>query len=114
MKIETQIDKMLDYMKIDYSSWAEKCGRNPGEVSDIQARMIEEYNESLTYTLGRKYAKVFAKNGAVKAFIVLGDDDKKFLQGDILTPNGYMAPRRNFARGNVLTETYGKIQWTGA
>lgn len=49
-------------------------------------------------------------------FIVLRDFErggKTWLKGDILMAAGYKAPAFNKARGNVMTNSYGKATWAG-
>ena len=79
----------------------------------IREKMYEEFCESLTFTVGPKYIRIFAEKGGVKGFIVKTDTDKKFKKGDILKAAGWAAPARNFARGNVLEGGY-EVRWTGA
>ncbi|HIG57782.1 MAG TPA: hypothetical protein EYQ21_00050 [Flavobacteriales bacterium] len=99
----------------DYLGWTTRCtGSAPkGELSDINKKMISEFNEKITYKEGSKYIKFFSEGGSVHSFVVNTDKDKKFKKGDILKAAGYSAPARNFARGNILAGKY-EIRWTGA
>ena len=99
------LSKMKAAMIEDYENW--------GENSKIHDKMSKEYAEKLTISYGKKYIKIYKKNGGVLAFIVNVTSDKKFALGDILKPAGWNAPARNFARGNVLDGGY-EIRWTGA
>jgi hypothetical protein len=80
-------------------------------TTDSQIRMTQEFNENLSYNVGRKYIKVMTKS-SVWGFIVNVDDDKKFAKGDLLMAAGYNAPARNKPRGNILKGGY-KVNWTG-
>ena len=82
-----------------------------GELSDINRRMIAEFEAGVRVEEGRKYVKVI-KGGSVWGFIVNTENDKKFKLGDILKAAGWAAPARNAARGNILDGGY-DIQWTG-
>ena len=95
----TQIDQLIAAIKSDYN-------RN-----GTPERMINEFNEGLTYTSGKKYIKVMANN-SVWGFIVNVEDDKMFRKGDILKAAGAGAPARNTPRGNILDGGY-NIAWTG-
>ena len=81
-------------------------------MTEINKRMIAEFNEKITYKVGTKYIKVFTEGGSVWGFVVNTDNDKKFRKGDILKAAGYNAPARNAARGNILDGGY-TINWTG-
>jgi len=74
-------------------------------------QLIEEFNESISYSVGQKYIKI-VKGGSVWGFVVNTDKDKKFRKGDILKAASWAAPARNAARGNVLDGGY-SIACTG-
>ena len=74
-------------------------------------QLIEEFNESISYSVGQKYIKI-VKGGSVWGFVVNTDKDKKFRKGDILKAASWAAPARNAARGNVLDDGY-SIACTG-
>ena len=110
------LDAMLDHMRSDYKSWSDLSSRYDGASESrlaIRDDMVNEYNSSLTYRMGKKYVKV-TDGRSVKAFVVACDNDKKFSFGDILKPAGWKAPARNFRRGNVLDRSFGAVRWTGA
>ena len=107
--VQQGIAHMIEAMTEDFRVWSD-----PGtaeRVSDFAAQQVRDYCDGFTVSTGRKYARVFNRNG-VTAFVVLTDTDKKFKRGDILKPAGYAAPARNAARGNVLRGGYA-INWTG-
>ena len=103
--ITSGIGKMKSAMIEDYKKFM------PPAISDITAKMNEEYAYSFEIKHGSKYIKILSNRSAT-AFIVATDNDKKFKKGDILKPAGYAAPARNAARGNVLDGGY-NINWTG-
>ena len=110
------LDAMLDHMRSDYKNWADLSSRYDGASESrlaIRDDMVNEYNSSLTYSMGKKYVKI-TDGRSVKAFVVACDNDKKFAYGDILKPAGWKAPARNFRRGNVLDRSFGAVRWTGA
>ncbi len=109
--METQLTELMENIKTDYLNWTTRSGDNKGELSEINKKMIGEFNDNLTLKTGQKYIKVISSN-SVWGFIVNTDTDKKFAKGDILKAAGWKAPARNQARGNILEGGY-RIQWTG-
>ena len=110
------LDAMLDHMRSDYKSCSDLSSRYDGASESrlaIRDDMVNEYNSSLTYSMGKKYVKI-TDGRSVKALVVACDNDKKFAYGDILKPAGWKAPARNFRRGNVLDRSFGAVRWTGA
>ena len=111
--IEKGVEAMLDHMRNDYIGWSRSGGRDISEqiLSDSEKR----YCDGLHYTVGKKYIKVIngENHGSVSGFIVNTENDKKFRLGDILKPAGWRGPAKNFARGNVLDGTFGRVRWTG-
>lgn len=103
------IEKLLENIKKDYFEWTSlRCV----ELSEVNKRMIAEFNEELGYKEGNKYIKITTKNGgSVWGFVVNTENDKKFKKGDILMAAGWAAPARNFARGNIFEDYI--VEWTG-
>ena len=102
------ITNLLENIKEDYLRFTSRNFTR--ELSDVNKRMIADFNETLRYEEGRKYIKVITGN-SVWGFI-MKSDDKKFKAGDILKAASWAAPARNAARGNILEGGY-TIQWTG-
>mgnify|MGYP003658031393 CR=1 FL=1 len=75
-KIEA-IKILIEAIKEDYRSW----GSNRAAMSDTQdivrAKMIQEFNEQISYTVGKKYIKIIQRN-SVWGFVVNCEDDKLF------------------------------------
>jgi hypothetical protein len=105
----TALDTLMGAIKEDYTRWTSVGGKK--EFSEWNLKMIAEFNDSLSYTVGKKYIKVVTK-GSVWGFVVNTDNDKKFPKGTILKAAGWAAPARNFSRGNVLEGGY-TVMWTG-
>lgn len=102
------LEILVEEIKKDYLRFTSRNFTR--DLTDINKRMIEEFNGGIEIQEGRKYIKVLT-NRSVWGFI-MKEDDKKFKAGDILKAAGYNAPARNAARGNILKGGY-TIQWTG-
>ena len=107
--LDKGIESMLNVAKSDYVTWTTRGGTK--ELSDINKKMITEFNDGFVVKKGSKYAKILNRNQCW-GFVVATDTDKKFKKGDILKPAGWSAPATNSARGNVLDGMY-EINWTG-
>ena len=110
-----QMETLLENIKKDYFELTSRCARRKlytdGELTEINKKMIAEFNDELQYKVGNKYIKVITDR-TVWGFIVNTENDKKFRKGDILKAAGWAAPARNAARGNIVDGGY-TIQWTG-
>lgn len=102
--MENALNEYINAIKNDYAN--QKWSSN----SEVKNKMIEEFNNGLSYIEGKKYIKVI-KNGSVHSFIVK-ENEGKFRKGDILKAASWNAPAKNHARGNIF-ESY-HISWTGA
>tara|TARA_R110001592_G_scaffold2788_1_gene15793 strand:- start:892 stop:1242 length:351 start_codon:yes stop_codon:yes gene_type:complete len=112
--MNNEMTALIENIKADYLNWTTRCTDAKGldALTEINERMIAEFNEGITYKAGSKYIKVIKERGGVWGFVVNTDKDKKFKKGDILKAAGYAAPARNKARGNILDGGY-TINWTG-
>ena len=111
--MNNEMTTLIENIKADYLNWTTRCAAAKGldDLTEINKKMIAEFNEKITYKVGTKYIKISA-GGSVWGFVVNTDNDKKFRKGDILKAAGYNAPARNAARGNILDGGY-TINWTG-
>ena len=111
--MNNEMTTLIENIKADYLNWTTRCAAARGleALTEINKKMIAEFNEKITYKVGTKYIKISA-GGSVWGFVVNTDNDKKFRKGDILKAAGYAAPARNAARGNILDGGYA-IDWTG-
>ena len=107
--MNNEMTTLIENIKADYLYWT--TGRS-STLSEVNEKMIAEFNENITFKVGSKYIRVFNEGGSVWGFVVNTDNDKKFKKGDILKAAGYAAPARNKARGNILDSGY-TINWTG-
>jgi len=67
---------------------------------------------NITFVRGSKFFKCVV-NGSAHSFICRKAHDK-WAVGDVLKAASWAAPAKNFARGNVLTQDYATLSWTGA
>ena len=113
--MNNEMTTLIENIKEDYLNWTTRCAGAKGldALTEINERMIAEFNEGITYKAGSKYIKVIKERGGVWGFVVNTDNDKKFKKGDILKAAGWAAPARNFPRGNILEGGY-TVGWTGA
>ena len=107
--MQNEINTLLTEIKNEYYDYMTRRGKLT-ELSEHQQKMVEEFNNGLEVTEGKKYIKVLS-NRSVWGFI-MKDSDKKFRKGDILKAAGWNAPARNAARGNIIDGGY-SICWTG-
>ena len=105
--INTGIEVLVDAIKTDYRDWTLL---DSDEYTEINIKMINEFESGLEVKEGQKYFKVINTCGGVWGFVVKNNDDK-FKAGDILRAASYNAPTRNKARGNVLDGF--SVCWTG-
>jgi hypothetical protein len=108
-KMQNELETLLDNIRADYLAWTSQYGKR--ELSDINKKMIDTFNTSLSIKAGRKYIKIIS-GGSVWGFVVAGEDDKVFSKGTILKAAGWATPARNFSRGNIVDGGY-KVNWTG-
>jgi hypothetical protein len=104
--MQKEIETLIEAIKASYGEWQT---RNSND--EIREKMIAEFNEKISFTVGKKFAKIVT-GGSVWGFIALFDDGK-FKRGDILKAATWSQPAKNFARGNILKGGY-KIFWAGA
>ena len=109
--MQKQIETLLETIKTDYFNWTSRNGTR--ELSEVNKKMIAEFNSELGYSEGKKYIKITKNNGgSVWGFVVATDNHKKFKKGDILKAAGFNAPATNAARGNIFDDEY-SVNWTG-
>ena len=109
-QMETALNTLLDKIRADYYAHTLR-GRNEADLTDTNREMITVFNNSLSYTDGKKYVKIIRQN-SVWGFVVKVADDK-FKAGDILKAAGWATPAKNKARGNILENDFSWIRWTG-
>ena len=60
--MQKQMDTLLNNIKTDYFNWTSGSGTK--ELSDVNKKMIAEFNSGLGYKEGKKYIKVTQDNGS--------------------------------------------------
>lgn len=109
--MKNEMINLLEEIKKDYFQWTARGALAKGEeLTEINQKMIAQFNENLHFEEGRKYIKVIT-GGSVWGFVMKADD-AKFKAGDILKAAGWAAPARNKARGNIFNDLTW-VQWTG-
>ena len=106
-ELSAALDDYADYLKANYN-----------------ARGYSRPDRQLTveFDVGSKFIKVIVghtndTSRSSHSFIVLGEykgAKNTFKHGDILKSASWRAPAKNFARGNILENSYGTISWCGA
>lgn len=107
-ELENSLNKLMNEIKESFLRWNELCSRKEPEWI---RKNTQEFNESLKFTIGKKYAKIVTRS-SVWGFVCL-DNDMKFRKGDILLAAGWSTPARNKARGNCLENDFRMVSWTG-
>lgn len=100
------------YLKQNYINWWSQNGAR--KLTAIQQGMVDEF--TIEFEPGSSYVRVVQSTPTGQrsshSFIVVKPG--KFPVGTILKSASWKAPAKNFARGNILTGDFGRIQWTGA
>lgn len=118
LDFDVAVEVLVEAIKTDYREYTDRAavakaarGNGDGEFTDINIKMIGEFENGLGFTKGKKYIKITTNNnGSVWGFIVK-EDGPKFKRGDILKAASWNAPATNHPRGNIF-EGY-SIHWTG-
>ncbi len=103
--LEAGIQRYIAAIKADY--------RGKGELSEVRAEMVKEFDASVRYEIHRKFIKVITGPQTGVHSFIMREDDGKFKRGDILKAASWRSPAKNFARGNVLGAS-AHVRWTGA
>jgi hypothetical protein len=106
-ELTTAIYELMNTIKADYYRWTSRNGTR--QLTEVNKRMIDEFNASISFENGRKYVKI-VNGGSVWGFVVK-ESDNKFKAGDILKAASWSSPVRNASRGNIFSDY--AISWTG-
>lgn len=109
---DTAVEVLVEAIRTNYRGYMDTYAggwSGKGEMTEIQQKMVDEFDRSFTVKRGSKYTKIIQEN-RVWGFVVNADNDK-FKAGDILKAASWNAPALNKPRGNIF-EGY-DIEWTG-
>ena len=102
MSFDEAIENLMENIKKDYAKFS------------THERMINEFNENVRFTTGRKYTKIL--NGtSVWGFIANGVGMLKgipYEQGDVFMAATWRAPAKH-VRGNIFSNEQNYFRWTG-
>lgn len=108
------LEAYVNHIREDYRQWMSRCSV---VLPETTRSVIEEFVSNVRVEEGKKFLKVITGkpggNVGVHSFIVKKTEGK-FVEGDILKAASWNAPAKNFARGNILEKTFGRVRWTGA
>ena len=96
------IDRLIKGIKVNYSKWS------------TWEKGIEEFNNGIRTTIGKKYTKVICK-GSVWGFVANGDGVHKgipYFKGDVFKAAGWAAPAKH-VRGSIFDTNNNWYSWTG-
>ena len=96
------VENLMDNIRKNYAKWS------------TNEKMIEEFNENVRFTKGRKYTKILNGN-SVWGFIANGNGVLKgipYVEGDVFKAAGWRAPAKH-VRGNIYSKDQNYFHWTG-
>ena len=109
-----RVDLLLDGIKKDYANWGNDIDTLDEPQKSIRLKMIDEFNNGLRLSHGRKYIKVI-QNGSVWGFIAVTDGVLKGIPykfGDVFKAAGWRAPAKH-VRGSIYLDRTDWFHWTG-
>ena len=113
-KFKERVDLLLDGIKKDYANWGNDIDTLDEPQKSIRLKMIDEFNNGLRLSHGRKYIKV-SQNGSVWGFIAVTDGVLKGIPykfGDVFKAAGWRAPAKH-VRGSIYLDRTDWFHWTG-
>ena len=103
---------LTEYMDKIQASYNEFQGKTDEYLKTFRDLEYKRPQLNITFVRGSKFFKCVV-NGSAHSFICRKAHDK-WRVGDVLKAASWNAPAKNFVRGNVLTQTFERLSWTGA
>jgi hypothetical protein len=101
--MDMALTEYMDKIQLDYDKF------NSNFDQTVYKNKMPRLN--VTINTGSKFYKVVV-NKSVHSFVCKKAHDK-WQVGDILKAASWKAPAKNFVRGNVLTQEYTSLRWSG-
>ena len=108
--MKTEIKALVGKIKEDYVKFATAGGEK--ELTGYHAEQVHNFEKNITITDGRKYIKIVRDNCVWG--VIVKENFKHLIKGDILKAAGFNAPTLNRARGNIFALDNLTVRWTGA
>jgi hypothetical protein len=103
---------LTEYMDKIQASYNKYQGMTDQWLNSVNPYLETETKQlNITFVRGSKFFKCVV-NGSAHSFICRKAHDK-WRVGDVLKAASWAAPAKNFVRGNVLTQDYDTLHWTG-
>ena len=108
--MDLALTEYMDKIQASYNQFQNKTVKWVDSVNPTL--QVERKQLDITFVRGSKFYKCVVGNSA-HSFICRKAHDK-WRVGDVLKAASWAAPAKNFVRGNVLSQTYNNLSWTGA
>lgn len=108
--MDMALTEYMDKIQADYNKFQ---GKTNDWLKSVNSGFEPECKQlNITFVRGSKFFKCVVNNSA-HSFICRKAHDN-WQVGDVLKAASWAAPAKNFVRGNVLTQTFERLSWTGA